>query len=181
MSGKKVALICENCGKKFERRLAEHKRNQRKGRHVFCSLSCAATWLNKHGKRNPDGNPENLDSGNRRDEYSPFRQHLRMAQRRARNKSLEMEIDLEYLKQLWEEQEARGVYTDWKLDNPQTTKAWEEHERTPRTASLDRIDSSKGYVKGNVQFTSYMANLAKNYFTEEEFIDFCKAVAEHWE
>jgi hypothetical protein len=36
-------------------------------------------------------------------------------------------------------------------------------------ASLDRIDSSKGYVKGNVQFVSAILNYAKLDMKEEEF------------
>ncbi len=34
--------------------------------------------------------------------------------------------------------------------------------------SLDRIDSSKGYVPGNVRVTSYRANMLKNNATVEE-------------
>jgi hypothetical protein len=41
---------------------------------------------------------------------------------------------------------------------------------------LDRIDSSKGYIFGNVQFVSLMANYAKRDFLEEELLRFCEAV-----
>lgn len=44
------------------------------------------------------------------------------------------------------------------------------------SCSLDRIDSSKGYVKGNVQVISYKANAMKNNATEEELVRFAKAV-----
>ena len=39
--------------------------------------------------------------------------------------------------------------------------------KLPKTASIDRIDSSKGYTKGNVQWVCVFANLAKNTFKDE--------------
>ena len=44
-------------------------------------------------------------------------------------------------------------------------------------ASLDRIDSSKGYVVGNVQWVHSMVNMCKNKYPEQDFIKMCLAVA----
>lgn len=43
-------------------------------------------------------------------------------------------------------------------------------------ASLDRIDSTKGYTKGNVRVISWMANKMKQNATEEQLIAFAKGV-----
>jgi hypothetical protein len=134
------------------------------------------------GKNNSGcGNLENnictsLPLFNRRDEYSPYRQHLRLARRRVKLNGRECNITLEYLKALWEQQDGRCVYTGWELENLEATSLWDNHKLHPRTASLDRIDSMLGYVPGNVQFVSVMANYAKRDFWESQLLEFCKAV-----
>lgn len=46
-----------------------------------------------------------------------------------------------------------------------------------QTASLDRIDSKKGYVKGNVQWVHKSVNLMKNTLNQSQFINICKLIA----
>lgn len=46
-----------------------------------------------------------------------------------------------------------------------------------QTASLDRIDSSKGYVIGNVQWLHKDVNVAKMALSQDDFIQMCTAVA----
>ena len=45
-----------------------------------------------------------------------------------------------------------------------------------QTASLDRIDSEKGYVVGNVQWVHKDVNLMKNHFSNDYFIDMCSRI-----
>lgn len=45
------------------------------------------------------------------------------------------------------------------------------------TASIDRIDSSKGYELDNIQWTHKHINFMKYTHTQEYFIELCKAVA----
>lgn len=45
------------------------------------------------------------------------------------------------------------------------------------TASLDRIDSSKSYEKGNVQWVHRNINIMKNSFSQKYFIEMCNLVS----
>lgn len=47
-------------------------------------------------------------------------------------------------------------------------------------ASLDRIDSSKGYTIENLQWVHKDVNKMKNTFTDERFIEICNLVAKKW-
>lgn len=51
--------------------------------------------------------------------------------------------------------------------------------RDTKTASLDRIDSAKGYTKENVQWTHKDINLMKGRLDEDYFVELCTAVAEN--
>lgn len=50
-----------------------------------------------------------------------------------------------------------------------------QHSASP---SLDRIDGTKGYVKGNVQVISQLANKMKSSATPEELLRFAKWIEE---
>lgn len=47
------------------------------------------------------------------------------------------------------------------------------------TASLDRIDSSKGYIEGNVQWVHKDINRIKNNLSEEKLFEYCKQIVQH--
>ena len=50
--------------------------------------------------------------------------------------------------------------------------------RHPLAPSLDRVDSAKGHVKGNVQVVCNWYNLAKHELSEAEVLAFCRAVVD---
>ncbi len=47
------------------------------------------------------------------------------------------------------------------------------------TISLDRIDSSKGYIEGNVVFCCQIINKMKTDLNIEEFKNWCKLIVQH--
>ena len=153
-----------SCSKLFERRTTELKRNGKKGAGVYCSLSCKA----KH-KNNGKARPENLNSSNRLDIYSPFRNYLKLAKRRNKDSWDECNLTLEYLKDLWDKQQAICPVTGITMTMYPTTN-W--GRATPYQASLDRIDNDKGYIKGNVRFVVLIFNYARNTFADQDVIQF---------
>lgn len=52
------------------------------------------------------------------------------------------------------------------------------HHRNPFSPSLDRIDGTKGYVKGNIQVVCSWYNIAKNEYTDAQMLTFCRAVVD---
>lgn len=171
---KTIELTCALCGEVFAKDFREYKRQIKRDRtEFFCSRSCATSQSNKDNPR--PGNPENLKSDNRRDKYTPFRWYVLRAEYRDRKKKYGCDLDVDYLKFLWDSQNGLCPFTGWSLILPRDTDGWIEYH--PHNASLDRIDCALGYVKGNVRFVSVIANLARSTFTDEQLIDFCKAVA----
>lgn len=58
-------------------------------------------------------------------------------------------------------------------------KANYKGKESNNTASLDRIDNSKGYSIDNVQWVHKTINIMRNKLTVNEFIDFCKEVTKY--
>lgn len=50
---------------------------------------------------------------------------------------------------------------------------------TSTTASLDRIDNTKGYLKDNIQWVHKKINALKNDFEQSEFLNWCKLITDY--
>jgi hypothetical protein len=89
---------------------------------------------------------------------------------KAKNRTKEFNlIDLDLL-DLWDKQNGRCAYT--KLPLLATANQF-------NTVSLDRVDSSKGYVVGNIQLVCSAINKMKQEYTEEMFLLFCLLVTQN--
>lgn len=91
---------------------------------------------------------------------------------RAKRSRLEVNITKEYVNELYKNQNGKCKLSGIEITLPKTWR-----DRT-YSASLDRIDSEKGYIIGNVQWVHKHINVMKNTFPEEMFIFLCKKISE---
>jgi len=90
---------------------------------------------------------------------------LRSAKSRAKENSLEFNIDLQYLQSIATDHcPVDGLPFDW-------DRQLEVDKFLPlATPSLDRIDSSKGYVKGNVKIIGWKWNAKKSNMNLDDLL-----------
>lgn len=170
---KQIEIICDGCGTAFEKAEAEVKRNNKKGMRNFCSLKCVGKNSYQHLKTYAGKYDIAKHSANHKDEYTGLREFLRRIKVRQKSKDLGCNLTLEYLKFIWEDQNHKCAYTGIELSLPKYIKG---SNNIIFTASLDRIDSSKGYVEGNVQFVSMAINYMKSTMTDEQTKEIIKLI-----
>lgn len=187
-----MKLVCKNCGVDFELRNAEYNRQVKRGRdkdHFFCKQGCATSFSNRNAKYVlTEARIKHLDSirdlakkapilsadDERAFTYCINKCRGRTKERNLRGRNHEMDIDTAYLKQLWFDQGGKCALSGIDMRLKHNTNKIDNH---PFLASIDRIDSSIGYVKGNVRFICLMANFALSTWGDEQLFDFCTAVA----
>jgi hypothetical protein len=85
------------------------------------------------------------------------------ARTRAKNKGIAFDIDHAYIRSIIPSHcPIFNIPLEW------STQRNNGHCTLPNSPSLDRIDPSKGYVKGNVWIISHRANSIKNDASHEE-------------
>jgi len=88
----------------------------------------------------------------------------------AKSRNLVFHINVKFIWRLFNKQKGKCALSgvDIKFDY-----------RKKNTASLDRIDNTKGYLKNNVQWVHKDINQLKHAFDEDYFIEMCTNVANH--
>lgn len=88
----------------------------------------------------------------------------------ALRRGIEFDLTIDYLDQLWEIQDGKCYYTGVELDIT---------SRLGATGSLDRLDSTVGYVQGNVVWSLVPVNFAKQSLTEDDFLAMVEKIYEY--
>lgn len=95
-----------------------------------------------------------------------IKQRLSTIKIRAKNKNLPFDLDLDYLTSIFTDTcPVFGIKLEWTAIQGLTGSK-------NNYPSLDRIDSNLGYVKGNVQWISNLANVMKQNATQKQLKQF---------
>ncbi len=98
----------------------------------------------------------------------------RYSAREVRN--LKFTIDIDYVMNLLIKQDGKCALTGWDLE---FTRGGDWDGKNPRGATMDRIDNSKGYVKGNIQIVCGMPNTVRGSLSMEDFKNLCKVITKN--
>lgn len=94
----------------------------------------------------------------------------------AESRDITFSIDIEYLRKLYKKQKGLCALSGVQIDFAETGIL---HGQGFSTASLDRIDSSTGYIEGNVQWVHKKINVMKMALKQEEFVEYCDLVSKY--
>jgi Zn finger protein HypA/HybF involved in hydrogenase expression len=99
--------------------------------------------------------------------------------RGAKSRKLKFEIDIEYAWKLFVDQQKLCALTNWPLVmHIPATNVNGVRKHATWTASLDRIDNTKGYEIGNVQWVHKDVQQLKWTFNASRLLELCKAILE---
>ena len=91
--------------------------------------------------------------------------YLNTIKANAKKRKIEFCVTLEYLWDLFIKQDRKCAISGVNIEFKAIRRDYET------TASLDRIDSSKGYVEGNLQWVHKDVNFMKQELSDEKFIN----------
>lgn len=97
---------------------------------------------------------------------------LRKIKNRAEKSGLEFNLTYEYVVGLFEKQKGMCALSGVEI---KFSRKWRDGNKD-QTASLDRIDNQRGYLKGNVQWIHKDVNFMKYTFDQKYFIEMCKKI-----
>lgn len=113
--------------------------------------------------------------------FFPITYYNRLKKEAIQKRKIEFTVSLEYVYKLFMKQDSKcalsGLHIDFFTQTILKTNDTISHHK--HTASLDRIDSKKGYINGNVQWVHKDINKMKQSFSQDYFIKSCKLIAEN--
>ena len=90
----------------------------------------------------------------------------------AERRGVEMAVSIEYIWDLFLQQDRKCSLSGLQIN-------FAESSRGVSTASLDRIDNTKGYIEDNVQWVHKEINRMKWDMHQDDFLSFCRLITEN--
>lgn len=150
-SNKKVYWECRKCNNVWLARINDRTR----GRGCFKCRNTSSKTSIYDGLHIPKAHFNNIKS----------------SLNRGSRKKLEFKITVEYIDLVFSKQNYKCVYTNQDLRFDIGSKRG--------NASVDRIDSSKGYIVDNIQIVHKVINNMKQALSHDEFLEWCRRIVEH--
>jgi hypothetical protein len=159
---KKFKCSCPECGKE--------KNSRKRDVGKLCS-SCNMKKIEKEHRhlKVKENKPTTAEHNqNNREKYKDtftYRLHkiINQAKARAKNKKLDFDLTLDYILDIYPEDNLCPVFKTWMVFNSNGAGGFRE-----TSPSIDRLDSSKGYTKDNVAIISTKANILKSNATLDD-------------
>ncbi len=123
----------------------------------------------------------NNPSGDQHPSYRGYKEitgrFFHSIERGALSRGIKFKITIEEIWELFEKQKNKCALSNIPIQFGRGCKKTKKYKEG--TASLDRIDSTKGYIIENVQWVHKVVNKMKLHHAQEYFIDVCKKIAEN--
>lgn len=162
MKNREIKTIkCAECGKYFDKEVRAFQKKAHVEGHDFCSLVCSG----RHAAKRRFGNSVG------------FGFYVNMVRQRAKKRGLRFDLSSAYLSDLFKQQHGRCAITGITMvlnRNRQLRHIGQMHLKQPNYASLDRIDNTIGYIRGNVQFVCLAVNYMRNTFSIHQVREFIR-------
>lgn len=142
--------ICVGCGKEF---------SPLKKQQIYCHKKCGT--VHRRSKYYPQQYAKNSSSP-----------EIFISRLLATNKRY-AKVSVDYLMSLYNKQHGRCALSGREMTYIRG------YGRISTNISIDRIDSSKDYMEGNVQLVCARVNLMKGQFRQDDFVELCKDIAEY--
>lgn len=153
----------------------EHIKSKNRGIWWLCNCECGNTRVVRSTEL-LRGDTKSCGCGNKFEKSSNYKGVGKLSQSKfshiewgAKKRNIEFNITKEYAWKLYLEQNNKCYYTNLDIE-------LKVRNSGNMTASLDRIDSSKGYIEGNIVWVHKDVNLMKNVFSETYFLNLCNLI-----
>lgn len=94
--------------------------------------------------------------------------------RNAERRNIKFNITIEYIWEIFIKQNQKCALSGKDLKFGRIGK-----DRQGKNASVDRIDSTEGYIEGNIQWIDKQINIMKNNMDEKEFLELCNQIIKY--